>query len=239
MQGEVVGDNIANIRTNGYKERLTSNLSFPALLLDRMAGNQVMGGNLVTEARMGEMGVGVGVDRSFVSTVQGPLQYTEIKTDLALDSDLGYFVVQTPEGERYTRNGRFQLDANGMLQTPEGYALLNEDRVPLGPLSPEFEVEADGTVTDNGQNRGRLLVVDIPGDALVREGQSLYSASQPVQGSADYRIKQYYLEASNVDIAGQMTKMIAIMRAYEANQRVIQTQDDTLNKAVNEVGKII
>lgn len=239
MQSEVVGDNIANLRTNGYKERLTSNISFPTLLIDRMVGNQVMGGSLISEARMGEMGVGVGVDRSTLSMVQGSFQTTDLKTDLALESPLGYFVVQTPEGERYTRNGHFTLNANGTLVTPEGYPVLSDSANGIiGSLSPDFAVSADGMVSDNGRIFGRIRVVDIQADDLIREGQSLYSSEQPAQPSNDMKIHQGMLEASNVSVSGQMVKMITIMRAYEANQRLLQTQDEMLSKAVNEIGKM-
>jgi len=230
-QSEVIGDNVANVKTPGYKEQLASNISFPSVLIERMGGNQA--GEVV---QIGELGRGVGVDRAALSNVQGVLQTTDVKTDLALTSP-GYFVVQTPGGERYTRNGHFQLDANGMLQSPDGYALLGEKGA-LGPLSPEFIVQEDGSVLDKGLSIDRLRVVDIPEDALVREGQSLYSASQPIQVSTTGQVLQGSIEASNVDISGQMVQMMTVMKAYEANQKVMQTQDEMLGKAVNEVGKI-
>lgn len=231
MQSEIIGDNVANLKTAGYKEQISSNISFPAMLIERMRGNYA-----AEVMQLGNMGLGVGVDRPALSNVQGPLQTTEVKTDLALTSP-GYFVVQTEEGERYTRNGHFQLDANGMLQTPDGYALLGENG-PIGPLSPDFMVSAEGMIVDQGQNVDRLRIVEIPADALIREGQSLYSASQPVQISADARVLQGAIEASNVDLSGQMVQMITVMKAYEANQKVIQTQDEILGKAVNEIGKV-
>jgi len=228
---EVIGDNVANVKTPGYKEQLASNVSFPSMLIERMGGNQVSG-----TVNIGGLGTGVGVDRAALSNVQGALQTTDVKTDLALTSP-GYFVVQTPGGERYTRNGHFQLDANGILQTPDGYALLGE-KGPIGPLSSDFSVSADGTIMDKGQILDRLRVVDIPSDALKREGQSLYSATQPVQGSTSAQVLQGSIEASNVDLSGQMVQMMTVMKAYEANQKVIQTEDSMLDKAVNEVGKI-
>lgn len=228
---EVIGDNVANAKTPGYKERTASNTAFPAMLIERMGGNQASGAVLI-----GELGTGVGVNRTVLSDVQGSSQTTELKTDLALTSP-GYFVVQTSGGERYTRNGHFQLDANGMLQTPDGYALLGEKGT-IGPLSSEFVVKADGTVMDQGQSLDRLRVVDIPADALKREGQSLYSSAQPIQVSANPQVLQGSIEASNVDLSGQMIQMMTVMKAYEANQKVIQAQDEMLGKAVNEVGKI-
>jgi len=230
-RSEIIGDNVANVKTPGYKEQLASNSSFPSQLIERMGGNRAS-----EVVQIGGMGTGVGVDRAALSNVQGALQATDVKTDLALTSP-GYFVVKTPGGERFTRNGHFQLNDNGTLQSPDGYALLG-DKGPIGPLSSEFSVKADGTIMDQGRTVDRLRVVDIPNDGLKREGQSLYSASQPVQVSATAQVLQGSVEASNVDISGQMIQMMTVMKAYEANQRVIQTQDGMLDKAVNEVGKI-
>jgi len=230
-QSEVIGDNVANVKTPGYKEQLASNSSFPSMLIQRMGGNQPSG-----IVQIGGLGTGVGVDRTALSNAQGALQTTDIKTDLALTSP-GYFVVQTPGGERYTRNGHFQLNANGMLQSPDGYALQGVNG-PIGPLSSEFSVKADGTIMDKGQIMDRLRVVDIPVEALKREGQSLYSTSQPIQVSTTAQVLQGSIEASNVDLSGQMIQMMTVMKAYEANQKVIQTEDEMLGKAVNEVGKI-
>lgn len=230
-QGEVIGDNVVNVKTPGYKEQLASNISFPSMLIERLGGNQA-----VEDMQVGGMGRGLGVDRLAMSAIQGSVQTTDINTDLALTTP-GYFVVQTPAGERYTRNGHFQRDSNGMLQTPDGFVVLGENG-PIGPLSSDFRVSQDGTVIDSGQNLDRLRIVEIGEEALQREGQSLYSASQPVQDSVGAQVRQGAVEASNVDLSSQMVQMMSVMKAYEANQRVIQTQDEMLAKAVNEVGKI-
>ena len=230
-QSEVVGDNVVNVKTPGYKEQRASNISFTPMLIQRLGGNHSS-----EFIPIGGMGTGLGVDRLTLSNVQGALETTNINTDLALTSP-GYFVVQTPAGERYTRNGHFQRDANGRLQTPDGFAVLGRNGT-IGPLSSDFSVGADGTIMDQGRNVDRLRVVEIPADALQREGQSLYSASQQVQGSESAQVLQGSIEASNVDLSGQMVQMMTVMKAYEANQKVIQTQDEMLGKAVNEVGKI-
>lgn len=230
-RSEVIGDNVANMKTPGYKEEHVSNISFPSVLIQRMGGSPTSEATLI-----GELGTGVGVDRASLSNAQGVLQTTDNKTDLALTT-LGYFVVQTPTGERYTRNGNFQLNNQGMLQTLNGNAVLGE-KGPIGPLSSEFFVSADGQIIDQGQNVDRLRMVEIPINALRREGQSLYSASQPVQNMAGAQLLQGSVELSNVDISGQMIQMMTVMKAYEANQKVIQTLDEMLGKAVNEVGRI-
>lgn len=235
-QSEIIGDNVANVRTPGYKEEDGILKAFPDMLIERTAINNGIPENIA----IGNMGTGIVVDSVARMNVQGALQTTDLPTDLALTSP-GFFVVQTPEGERYTRNGRFQLSANGTLQTADGYSVLGENG-PIGPLSKTFTVSADGTVSDQGQVLDRLRMVQIPEETLVREGQSLYSSSQPTQiqnvGIGMGEIRQGTIEGSNVDIPGQMTKMITVMNAYQANQKVIQTLDSTLDKAVNEVGKV-
>ncbi|MDR3541355.1 MAG: flagellar basal-body rod protein FlgF [Desulfosporosinus sp.] len=234
-QSGIIADNIANVRTPGYKEEIGINNAFPSVLIERMGGDPAS-----DSTPIGGMGTGVSVDSVALTNVQGALQTTGVKTDLALTSP-GYFVVQTPGGERYTRDGHFQLDSNGVLQTSDGYALLGQ-KGPIGPLSPDFSVSTDGTILDKGQIVDRLRVVQIPTNELQREGQSLYSSTQPVQasgvGGGAVQIVQGSVEASNVDISGQMVQMITVMKAYEANQKVIQTEDGMLDKAVNEVGKI-
>lgn len=230
-QSEIIGDNVANVKTPGYKEQQASNIAFPSQLIERLAGN--FSSEVTT---LGGLGTGVGVDSAATSNIQGAIQTTGLKTDLALTSP-GYFVVQTSGGERYTRNGSFQLNANGILETQDGNPVLGEKGL-IGPLSADFSVKADGTIMDRGQIIDRLRVVDIPPGAFQREGQSLYNSSQPVQASAGAQVLQGSVEASNVDISGQMVQMMTVMKAYEANQKVIQTEDGMLDKAVNEVGKI-
>lgn len=235
-QSDIIADNVANIRTPGYKEEDGIVKAFPDMLIERTALNN----GIAENTPIGSMGTGVVVDSIARMNVQGALQTTDLPTDLAMTS-AGFFVVQTPNGERYTRNGRFEINANGNLQTPDGYLVLGENG-PIGGLSNTFMVSADGTVSDKGQVVDRLRVVQIPENTLTREGQSLYSTTQPGQvqnaGQGTVQIRQGVIEGSNVDIPGQMTKMITVMRAYEANQKVIQTQDSTLEKAVNEVGKV-
>ncbi|MEL1134266.1 flagellar basal-body rod protein FlgF [Desulfitobacterium sp. THU1] len=233
-QSEIIADNVANIRTPGYKAEESSNKAFPELLMMRTSTKNEIPGDTV----IGGMGTGVVVDQVTRMNVQGALQSTELSTDLALTSE-ALFVVQTPNGERYTRNGQFQLNAEGMLQTTDGYPVLGEEG-PIGPLSRDFSVDTNGAIYDGGELVDQLRLVQIPNEELIREGQSLYTSNQAAQAwQGEPGIRQGFLEGSNVDLTGQMVKMITVMRAYEANQKVIQTQDATLDKAVNEIGRIV
>lgn len=232
-QSEIISDNVANIRTPGYKGEEASNKAFPSMLMERIS---TVGG-MPENTLIGSMGAGVVVDQITRMNIQGALQTTDLPTDLALTTN-GYFAVETPNGERYTRNGHFQLNSEGMLQTVEGFTVLGLENGPIGPLTKDFTVDSTGMIMDKGQAMGQLRLVEIPEAALIREGQSLYVSNQPVQAAGNARIQQGAVEGSNVDMSGQMVKMITVMRAYEANQKVIQTQDATLDKAVNEIGRI-
>ncbi len=235
-QSDIISDNISNLKTPGYKAEQASTLAFPMQLLQRLGTS----GDGIAEATIiGTAGSGVMVDRAARSNIQGALQTTDKATDLALNST-GFFVVQAPEGERYTRNGQFQLNTAGGLQTANGNAVLGENG-PIGvpnPLSQQFTVTSDGTVVDGGQVIDHLRIVEIQDVALERQGQSLYSATQTPQVASNVQVIQGSFEVSNVDPTEQMVQMITVMNAYEANQKVIQTQDSMMEKAVNEVGKI-
>lgn len=232
-ESEIIADNVANVKTPGYKEEVGSATAFPSLLMERMGGST---GQTSETAPIGTMGTGVMVDRIIRLNSMGDMQDTGTNTDLALTTP-GFFAVQTLDGERYTRNGRFQLNSLGQLQTQDGNLVLGENG-PLGSLSPQFNVTADGTVIDEGKTVGRLRIVTSPETTLQREGESLFASTQPPQVALGSQVKQGSYETSGVDVAGQMVKMVTVMRAYEANQKVIQTQDSMLEKAVNEVGKV-
>jgi len=232
----VIADNAANVNTPGYKEETASSEAFPTMLIERLGG-----GSDAAPALLGSAGTGVAVERVTKLVTQGELQPTDSKTDLALASE-GFFVVQTPLGERYTRDGQFHISPDGVLSTADGYPVLGS-RGPIVLSGAEFTIAGDGTVSAPGidpANAPRLRIVALPSAGLLREGQSLYNVSNGQAadlppGQVD--VRQGYLEKSTVDTARQLVQMVSVMRAYEANQKVIQVQDATLEKAVNEVGK--
>lgn len=237
-QNEMISENIDNLENPGYREEEASVEAFGPMLINRIGG---AGGNASEGVPIGAMGTGARADRVVIKNAPGLIRSTGEATDLALGS-AGFFVVQTGQGERYTRNGHFRLDPQGQLVTLAGQPVLGENGV-IGPLSPEFKVSAEGTVTDQGRTVAQLRVVDFQPGTLQREGKTtLYAAAQgaapAVVARADIQVSQGTLEESNVNLDSQMVNMITVMRAYEANQKMIQTQDSTLEKAVNEVGKV-
>jgi len=254
-QSSTIKQNIENIFTPGYRMESEKITSFPRMLVHRLSPSSSET-NSVENTPLGIMGTGVYSPQTFYSVEMGKLRETCGNTDLALNSP-GYFVVETLQGERYTRNGHFELDASGMLRTAGGNLVLGENG-PLGPLSPNFRVREDGTVAnieittvdnEDGTTRevetevvvDKLRIVLIPPEDLERDGlTSLFrAANQPLPApQGDIAVIQGFVEESNVDLNAQMVKMLEVMRSYAANQKVIQTGDNLMQKAANEIGKV-
>lgn len=214
-QQEVIANNLANVNTAGFKK-------------DRVF-QEALEQAAVSEERNNEVTV----------FEQGALRKSESPLDLALVGD-GFFVVQTPNGERYTRNGHFQLD-------PQGLLILDDD-VWVEGMSGPIEIKGPVTVNERGEifqgsellDRLRIVTFDKP-FPLRKEGNHLFYSiddSASPRESTDTSIKQGFLEQSNVNPIEEMVKMLTIYRYFEADQKVLQTQDDLLDRAVNEIGRV-
>jgi len=238
-QSDTIDENIENLRNPGYRETQEIITSFPRLMAQRVDPKNSTG--ISEKTNIGILGTGVVVDSKYYIDKPGNIRQTENKTDFAINSG-GYFVVETLAGERYTRNGHFQVDPSRRLRTSGGNPVLGENGV-IGPLPQNFTIDTDGTITDTDTHAviDKLRIVDIPASSLKKEGMTtLFSSTeQPKDMDKDsLRIYQGYIEESNVNIDGQMVKMLEVVRAYSANQKVIQTNDSLLEKAVNDIGKV-
>lgn len=205
---EVLANNMANARTTGFKR-------------DRVLFRGVLPEGVLR----------VSTDHS-----QGPLFRTGNPFDLAIQGR-GFFVVETPEGIRYTRDGHFSLDEEGTLVTADGYPVLGEG----GTLKLEGTVSfgEDGTVKVGDVVVGRLRIEDFEDLGVLRKvGGGLFAADVEGRPAEDFRIRQGFLEGANVSLVAEMVRMIANYRAYEAEQKALLAQDETLKKAVNEVGRV-
>ena len=165
--------------------------------------------------------------------------------DLALSGE-GFFAIEftNKAGEtdtKYTRAGQFTLNKDGYLVTEEGDYVLDTQnrRIRLNTLI-DSSITDDGTIYQNGQAVAKIQVTDFEDyDYLEKYGETYY---QPIQGAktiaAKAQVKSGYLEMANVQIVSEMVNLISITRAYESNQKVVQTIDDTLDVAVNQIGRV-
>jgi flagellar basal-body rod protein FlgF len=189
--------------------------------------------------RSGEPGrIAFGQDRgTVIDHKEGALRSTGAMLDLALVGP-GWFLVQTEDGERLTRAGRFSTNSDGQLVTSDAAAVLDQNGTPMA-LPDDVQtvsIATDGTVTADQVVVGRLGVVDAPADALlVPEGSGLYRTDAPLTNVADARVVQGSLEGSNVQPVLEMTRLIEVVRAFEGTQKLLETHHDLARRTVDRM----
>ncbi|WP_442596831.1 flagellar hook-basal body protein [Neobacillus sp. D3-1R] len=253
---EMLTNNMANANTPGFKADQSAMRAFPEMLLQRLDHTSIPTEkplNLPFNKEVGRLNTGVYMQEAIPQFVQGALQSTENKTDVSLvntnltkDQSV-FFTVQNPNGDlRYTRNGNFAVDGEGFLTTSSGLYVLNDqgNRIPL--TSDQFTINEDGILTEANGQQTRLgigfsdnaLRMVKEGDGLFRteDGAALQSAYTSANGQ--FTLQQGFLERSNVDVSRTMTDMLSAYRAFEANQKVLQAYDKSMEKAANEIGRI-
>ena len=215
---DTISNNLANVDTTGFKKEIPVSKEFSELLLRR-----------------------VQADGQY-SNSQGSFKNTDTKTDFALGGE-GFFAVQTPAGERYTRNGNFHLGKEGILLTKEGYPVLGENGAIHVP-DDKFYVNQDGMIytKDDSTLVDRVKVVRFENERyLKKQGSSLWNTTkfsgEPHIAEGDERPKllQGYTETSNVNVVNEMVQMIEVNRAYEANQKSVQTEDNMMETLWSKV----
>jgi flagellar basal-body rod protein FlgF len=216
-----VANNIANVTTSGYRA-------------ERLHFEQVL-------ERAGEPGrVAFVQDRGPVRDASpAPLMETGNPLDLAISGD-GYFTVETPQGPRYSRAGHFAVDAQQRIATRDGHALLDENgaviEVPVG--SGPISVAADGTLGTAAGPLARVVPVELPDQALSREGSGLYAASAAPVPAERFAIHQGAVLGSNVQPVLEMTRMIDVQRAFESSIRMIEMHHDLVRRSVERTASL-
>lgn len=259
---EMLSNNIANANTSGYKEDKGSIRAFPEMLLSRMESDSFATQNgtrsFTNQNFIGSLHTGAYLQEMKPLFTQGNLKTTNQPTDNALiEADVPvneetnekaalFYAVQLPDGEiRYSKSSTFSLNENNEL-TIHGNPVLSTDGQPIAAASEDFQISEDGIVSENGQNLGRIDVrMSLDTRVLARDGNDLYRTEDnqelpSVVGNpeAAYSIKQGVSELSNVDVSRAYTEMTTAYRTFEANQKVIQAYDKSMDKAVNEIGRI-
>lgn len=167
-----------------------------------------------------------------VDALPGAVETTENPLNLALGGT-GFFAVQGPEGELYTRDGALQRSDDGTLLHSSGFPILGDGGPIVLPPGAAFTVAADGSISVDGEARGRLRIVDLPDPRQLKHaGRNLLASEVPGVDAAEPRVLQGALEGSNVEPIDSMVQMMAILRGFEANQRAILTQDGSLARLI-------
>jgi flagellar basal-body rod protein FlgG len=224
---DLIAGNLAGASAAGFKRDVPVVRSFERVL--EYAG---LGGAAGTPGHATLLAPSASVDLT-----AGALKHTGAELDIALEGS-GYLCVQTPGGEALTRGGALQVRA-GLLVTISGEPALGQAG-PIRIAGAKVEFVENGDVMVDGARTDRLKLVDLaPGASVTKLGRGLLHADSRTQHEATgVRVRQGYLEAANVDVVSEMVGMISALRAFEASQRALQANDQTLDKAINEIARV-
>ncbi|MFB9265763.1 flagellar basal-body rod protein FlgF [Bradyrhizobium erythrophlei] len=235
-QMDVVANNIANVGTTGYK-------ADRSLFQEYLASN-AHEDNFVSPDRR----ISFVQDRATIHDFsQGPSQETKNPLDVAIDG-AGFLVVQTPGGERYTRDGNLQINNQGQLVNSSGFPVLGDS----GPIvfqqtDKEISIAADGNVTvlegigRIDSVRGKLRMVSFAqAQRLLKEGSNLYAAGEANAPAPDTKsqLRQGFIEKSNVNSVTEMSRMIEITRTYTQIAALLQQQSDLHKSAIDKLADV-
>jgi flagellar basal-body rod protein FlgF len=239
----VVTNNLANANTTGFKSENLSIKKFDDVLIQNY--DKIVNGKN-TRNTIGSLSMGSEIDDLNTYFTQGVLQKTDKATDFAIEGS-GFFTVQRDNGidnkNYYTRSGDFHVDRQGYLVTDSGDKVLGKNRMtnkiePIFVGDGKLQVDKYGNINVNDKNIYKFNTVDFQDyKSMKKVGDNLFEGTNPIE-NGNITVRQNALEKSNVNITNEMVNMMTVMRSFESNQKVIQAIDETLGKAVNEVGTV-
>jgi flagellar basal-body rod protein FlgF len=226
-QMDVVANNLANMSTHGYK---SGQMMFVEHLTKSKGGDSLLTPKLAYVRDIATM----------TDVKPGPVETTGNPLDIAIQGE-GYFVVQTPEGERFTRNGRLQLDNTGQLVNQLGQAIMADGGAPLifAPEDTEIVISSDGTVSTNNGELGKLRIVNFDNDQVLERtsgAQFTTTEDNPAQDVESPSVLQGAVEGSNVEPILEMANMIQVHRAYDSVKSFIDREDERQRSMIKELG---
>ena len=228
---DVIANNLANASTPGFKREAAKFEEF-------VTHTRPAEGQKGTQSLSFVKDAGILRDSS-----QGAIEQTGATYDVALAGN-GFFQVQTPAGMRYTRDGHFSLDANGNLVTSQGYQVQGDGGpITITPNDGDINIAPDGTISSVvngvGNQLAKLKVVDFADTrAMTKQGANLYNTTQAPKTPDTVTLRQGALEASNVQPVVEISKMIEVMRAYEATATLSKSQEDMMRQAIDRLGQM-
>ena len=226
---DVIANNMANVTTNGFKARSSRFASF------------LMDGASADSFKPNDRRLDYVIDRgTALDTGEGAIEITRNPLDVAIKGD-GFFVVQTPAGERYTRNGAFTLDSRGRLVTSDGHAVAGDN----GPITfdqteTDISIAPDGTVASRQSQHGKIRVVRFADSrAMTNDGGNTFSSTTPAQpAGASSKLESGAVERSNVRPVLEMTRLIEVNRAYANVAGMIGRMDELKRTAVSRLAEV-
>lgn len=239
---DVVANNLANSETPGFKGETSAATAFEGVLARRIVANGVPlpGGS---RENIGVLGTGTFQSVRSTDFAQGSREATDQELDVAIEGR-GFFAVQTDDGRvLYTRDGHFGRNEEAQLVARDGALVLDVDGNPIALPGDIVTFRPNGEVLLDGEVVTSLQVANLDSSVLVRAGESRFAvnggdAPTVITGEPDVQLRQGFLEDANVDLTSATTDMMAVQRVYNASQTLFRTVDQTLERAVLDVGRV-
>lgn len=216
-----VANNIANMNTHAYKGE---KMMFVDHVVRSKGGERIMGDKLAYVRDLAQ----------YRDMTEGRMEETGNPLDVAIHGD-GYFVVGTENGNRYTRNGHFTLNNEGVVVTSDGHPVLTNEGDPIetNPTDTRIEISRNGTITTDAGPIGQMAVVSFANlQDMQKVSNTLLTTEQPEQAVDNPHVIQGKLEGSNVEPIIEMTRMIEVHRAYDRAKNIIEKEDERIKKVV-------
>lgn len=237
---EVITNNIANVNNTGYKKRELTKQSFEDVMI---SNKQKLVGDKYVKNNIGELNLGVKINDVDTVFTQGSFKATDSSTDFAIDGR-GFFVAQNGNQEVYTRDGNFKINQQGYLITNDGCEVLGTN-IATGAKEPiyigdnKFSLDGGNNINIEGIGATHtLLTTDFESyNTLEPLGDNYITVDNPIY-NAIVKVRQNVLETSNVDSSAELVKLMEVKRQFETNQKFVKMQDETLQKAASELGRI-
>jgi flagellar basal-body rod protein FlgG len=218
-----IANDLANASTPGYKPDNSSQESFGALLLQ----------NNATLQPIGTIAQGARISDTSTDMAPAALSQTGQPLDLGIDGE-GFFTVQTPAGNRYTRDGQFAVNGAGQLQTATGYLVLDNANKPIQVGSSDgLTIDTAGTISRNNKTIATLGLVSLTNP--IKQGDTLFAGTAGTR-PVGTDIRQGYLEGSGINATTAMVAMMTSLRTYQSDQQAIQAIDETLHEGIQAGG---
>jgi flagellar basal-body rod protein FlgF len=239
---DVIANNLANSSTSGYKK---DNYAFQDTF-QRFAHDYLVDAKPYVQAEniwpKPYIQARPRLAGQYSDMTQGSMQVTGNPLDVALVGE-GFFKVRTPKGDFLTRNGSFQLSADGRLITEQGFEVLGGGSAITLPRSNNAQIDSKGVITVDGNQVGALDLVNVSDLRSVEKyGKNLYQIRKGSKATEtppeNIQVQQGYLEKSNVEIVGEMVNMMEAQRAFEINQKIMTTTDSMESLVINKVGQV-
>lgn len=237
---DVITNNIANVNNTGYKKRELTKQSFEDVMI---SNRQKLLGDKYVRNDIGNLNLGVKVRDVETVFTQGSFKSTDNMTDLAIDGR-GFFVAQNGNKEVYTRDGNFKINQQGYLITSDGCEVLGINNTtgakePIYVGDKKFSLDGENNINIDGIGvTDKLLTADFNNYSSLKPlGENYITLDTPIYNTK-VKVAQNVLESSNVDPSEEMVKLMEVKRQFETNQKFVKMQDETLQKATTELGRV-